>query len=618
MDKLLPSILKYGLLPTFLCVIIFLIIQDPTRAFKLKTLVLSPFYKLFKWFKREFIANEVSGTLTHFFTKVLAIKTTYPLKFKINWVKTDDSPILKSGKLVIRMRKDDDQTKNILQATRYALTKIICPNFRHNIDSTYVTAIDFTFLHKLADGLGNHGKSVFRQFFLNPEIENNPQFIDILKKFITLDKSGMFTSILINELDHIGEGLFGDADTSNRTGALIQFVEFLIPIAEREIGEENKLEHYSETFRVGIIMLAKAVISSKRGLMPYLRRLNINLEKGCDGVYIIAFPPAFDFLGKLVKVLDGNQRVSIERIDRSKDKILSKSNISICCLRRNKLYSAETFLRKVQASNVTVGMQVEGTVLDCSTDIALITFLGIDATISKADSGWLSFQNCTDILQTGETYSFIVKDIDLANGNIMLSLKNTIGHPWTLIPHPLLGEVVDLEIVHIDSVNLKCLYKNTIEVVVPVKELSWNGEDYDKNVIAVGKTITSKIINIHEGNKIIECSPRELIKDPWPQIHEALVTGTNFNGRVLQVDENFVKVLLDNNLVGRVPGSCFTKAGFEYANYTNNLIIGQVLEVVVTKVFIAKQWIRLDLKRNIKPIPAPIPQIQRTRKRNGY
>ncbi|TWI96815.1 hypothetical protein JN11_03928 [Mucilaginibacter frigoritolerans] len=605
MDKLVLAILKYGLLPAFLCVIIFLIIQDPTRAYKLRTLLMSPFYKLFKWFKREFIANEVAGTLTHFFTKVLSMKTSYPLKFKINWVKTDDNPILKSGKLIIRMRKDEDQTKNILTATRYALTKIVCPNFRHNIQPAYVTAIDFTFLHKLADGLGNHGKAIFRQYFLNPEVENDPQFVDILKKFLVLDKSGLFSSILINELDHVGEGLFGDADTNDRTGALIKFVEFLTHIAEREIGEDNQLEHFSETFKVSIILLARAIMSSRKGLYPYLKRLNINLEKGSDSIYVVAYPPAFDFLGKFVKVLDGNQRVSIDRIDRSKDKILSKSNVSICCLRRNKLYSNETFLKKVQASNMVAGMNVDGSVFDCSTEIALVTFLGVDATIVQSDCSWLSFHTCTDILSVGKNYPFTIKNIDLDNCNITLSLKAAQPHPWSVIQHPLVNDIIDLEIVFLDSVNLKCLYRNTIEVIAPIKELSWNGEDYDTNLIAIGKTINCKVLSVDDENKTIVSSPRALIEDPWPKIHEALVIGTNFNGKVLQIDENFVKVSLENGLVGRIPGSSFTKAGYEYANYMANLVIGQVLEVIVTKVFIGQQWIRLDLKRNVRPTHPP-------------
>jgi hypothetical protein len=600
MDEFLPSILTYGLPITFLLIFVFLIIQDPTRAFKLQTLLITPFYRLFKWFKREYISSQVAGAMSHFFTKVIDLSTeSSQLKFKVSWVRNDDSPILKSGKLIIRMRKDDDQTKNILTATRYALTKLICPNFRQNINNTYATAIDYTFLHKLADRLGNHGKAIFRQHFLNPEMESNPNFIEILKKLLVLDKSGMYTSIFINELDHVGEGMFGDGDVTDRTDELVHFIEFLIKIAEREIGEEGKLVHFSELFKVSIILLAKAQIASKRGLFPYLRRLNINLEKGCDSIYILAFPPAFEFLNKFIKVVDGNQRVLIDRIYRLRELNSVDTKINVCCLRKNKLYSIDTFIKKIEASELKKGDIVEGVVIDSSTDLAIITFFGLDGVLNKIDASWNSFTSCSDLLAVGQSAKFLIKNIDFENGNISLSLKFENDDPWNSIDCPKLGEIIEFEVISIDAISVKGLYKHLLEVRIPLYDLNWNGEDYDRSIIDVGKQLKAIVIEIKEDERYLKCSYRHLESDPWPKIHESLLPGTFFNGRVHEIDENFVKVIIDNGLIGRVPSSSFIKAGYEYTNFMQNLIIGQVLQVVVTKVFIAKQWIRLDLKRNV-------------------
>ena len=42
------------------------------------------------------------------------------------------------------------------------------------------------------------------------------------------------------------------------------------------------------------------------------------------------------------------------------------------------------------------------------------------------------------------------------------------------------------------------------------------------------------------------------------------------------------------------------KAGFELADFANTIVKGQGLDVVVSKVFLAKRRIRLDLRRNIE------------------
>jgi hypothetical protein len=265
MDKLIENILLYGLGPTFFLVLLFLIVQDPNRAFKLRALIVAPFFFLFKWFKREYVASQVSGALNTFFSRELSGNST---KIKIDWIRTEKDPYFQSGKLVVRMKRDEDQTMNILTATKYALPKMVCPIFRHHITQTYATAIDFAFLQKIADQLGNHGKSVFKKYFLSPEIEFEPTLANTLQKLIKLDRFGIFTSIFINELDHIGEGLYADANTIDRTPELTNFTDYLCTVADRNIGKEIELMYFSDVFKVSIILLAKSMVASKRGLIP--------------------------------------------------------------------------------------------------------------------------------------------------------------------------------------------------------------------------------------------------------------------------------------------------------------------------------------------------------------
>jgi ribosomal protein S1 len=94
-------------------------------------------------------------------------------------------------------------------------------------------------------------------------------------------------------------------------------------------------------------------------------------------------------------------------------------------------------------------------------------------------------------------------------------------------------------------------------------------------------------------------SVRRTVEDPWPEIHRALPPGTELHGSVSEVNENCVRVALPNGLQGIVPRDRMQQAGFEYADYTKNVVIGQGLDVVVTKVFLSKRKIRLDLKRNV-------------------
>lgn len=598
MDKIVEAILKYGLAPTFLLVFIFLIVQDPNRAYKLKGLILTPVFKLFKWFKREYVANEVIKNLNTFFSKELYGES---FAFKINWIKHEDNAIFKSGKLVIRMRREDDQTKNILTAAKYALPKIICPVIRHSLKPSLVSAIDHTFLHKLADKLGNHGKAIYKTYFLNPELESNPDLPEMLQKLLKLDRFGIFTSIFLNELDYVGEGLYADGDTRERTNEMIQFTNYLCTVAERERGDEIELMNMTEVFKVSIILLAKTQIASKRGLMPYLRRLNTNLEKGCESIYIIAFPPAFNFLNKFISAIDGNQRVSINKIFKTKENVSLEHTgaINICCLRRNKLFTNESFARKIEASDISVGKLVSGTVMDCSSDEALISFLGMDGSIQKKECSWFTDTDCTDVLVLGQIYTFMVKSIDTSNGNIQLSLRIPETDPWKKVTVPSVNDEISVLIRSKDSVYYRCSYEEVMEVYMPIDQISWWPLNEEEKAFQIGNTITVRVIKVDLENRFIECSHRILEDDPWPEIHANLPVGSEFNGKIYEVNEHFVRVTFANNLKGKIGRESLIKAGHEYSRYTENLVVGQGLDVVVTKVFINRRWIRLDLKRNL-------------------
>lgn len=109
-----------------------------------------------------------------------------------------------------------------------------------------------------------------------------------------------------------------------------------------------------------------------------------------------------------------------------------------------------------------------------------------------------------------------------------------------------------------------------------------------------------KVIEIDHDNEKIFCSLRQTEIDPWPKIHESLKVGMDFNGKVTDITPHYLQVKLPNNYFGIIPKESLEAAGHEYMNFQENVVIGQGIDVYVSKVFIAKQRIRLDLKRNKK------------------
>ena len=603
MENLITEILKFGLFPTFLCVILFLVIQEPERATKIKAFITEPLFRLFKWFSREHISAKVSSQTNEFLNSTIFSQLTNSDKYniKVKWVKEANDPYFsENGTLVLRMKEEVDQAKNILSAVNVALPHVLCPLIRNNINNTFEKSIDLAVLKKLSTKLGRHGKLTFKRYFLDPETDIDSQIGNLIVKLELLDTHGFFIPIFLNELELLGEGLYADNDYSDYSEQILQFLEYLLSIINREIGQEISLEYHNPPFKVSTIMLAKASRADTQGLRPYLKRLNTNLDKGSETIYIVSFPPAFDFFKRLVFSLDSNERVFVKKVIKAKGINDNSENLKIAILARNEIFTNELFEEKLLANNITEGSTVKGIVEDISINETLVNILGMKAYIQKNECSWITIASCEDFLNVGKEYDFVIKKIDKSSGMIYLTLKTETNNPWYQIELPKEGALIDIVICSNNPIHTIGVYSEKLEIHIPTDELSWFFLTPNQCRDLLGTTQKVRVLAVDTENQNIFCSIRQVEQDPWVSIHESLKVGMEFNGKVTDITQNYIQVKLPNNYIGVIPSDCLKTAGYEYENFHENVVIGQGIDVFVSKVFIAKKRIRLDLKRNKK------------------
>ena len=195
MEKIVELFLKYGLLPTCLLIVVFLIIQEPERAVKLKAWLTAPFFRLFKWFSKAHISAEVSSNANEFLKSDIFSQLSHAdrYKLKVRWVQEANDPILtQKGTLILRLKEEDDQTKNILSAVHSALRHVLFPLMRKNLNATCNNSIDLVILKKLSEKLGSHGKATFKRYFLDPQSDIDVKINGLIIKLQKLDTHGFF------------------------------------------------------------------------------------------------------------------------------------------------------------------------------------------------------------------------------------------------------------------------------------------------------------------------------------------------------------------------------------------------------------------------------------------
>lgn len=598
-------VLQYGI-PGLLLVLLILIILDPDRALKLKALLLEPTYRLFKWGSRQYIASQTGYTVTQFFKKHVnrLIPSLGDIRVAIKWVTSPSDPILsKDGTLIVCLKETNNQTLNILTAARVAMPYVVCSTLRPCIDYYLESAIDLTLLKKLTDRLGKHARSIFQRQFLVPEVEENERVSELFRKLIVLDDFGIYVTIFLEELNVIGEYRYSVGDTSNITSEIEDFLEFLLKLADREVHELVPLDYFSPNFNIGIMLLAITAKTEIEGVVPYIDRLDKKVKIGCDSIYVVAYPRAAEFLNRIIQTVENDDRVSVNAVldvDSSYIQIGNKNGaVKIAQLRRNTIFSDAGFEDKLIASGIEEGSLHEGTVTDLAKSIGVVSVSGMNGIIYSAKCSWRTIFDCEEVLYIGYKDLFLVDKIDKSKGRLELSLRLPQKDPWKSGRLPKEQDIIEVEIEKELGINYICKYIDNIEIILPKNELSWIPDflrDSNKIINTAQKVM---VYDINKDERKIYGSIRRLDEDPWTEIFKNYPKGTELRGKVIEVTPPIIKVELPDGLAGYIPENELVNAGYEYADYKNTVVDGQGIDVVIQKVFIGKQRIRLGLRRNI-------------------
>ncbi|MEW5844503.1 MAG: S1 RNA-binding domain-containing protein [Bacteroidota bacterium] len=602
--KVLEFLAKYGFTGFVFIVLIILVIK-PENAEKLKALLLTPTFRLFKWGSKQYISSKIISYSSEFLSSQLKkyLPNLPEVKLKIKWVSTNSDSILKENNiLILRLEETNDQTRNTLAATKLALPKLVLPTLRHNLQEYANSAIDLAILKKLSDKIGKRAFPIYQKYFLYPELEKNLKAAKLLNDLVTIDRKGIFVSIFLDELERYGEHLYRKAILEDRTDEIILFLDYLVKIADREIGVDVPLAHDSGDLRVSMLLLAKSLKAESKGVKPYLNRIQNYARRGYEVIYVYAYPSARDFLQRLIKSLEAEDNILIEK--RVKVEMIDKGYYDsthvgeIVKLSIVKLYETAILEEKLASINIKEGDRVQGTVIDVAKFTAIVDIQGINCFISRDDCSWEYVESCTELLCVDTKYDFIIQMIDKSSNRIYLSRRFPSENPFRSKSLPKVDQIIEVYVKGSWNNNYICHYLENIEIHVPFSEISWLPDDLLGNNLT-GLKCKVKIMEVCEEKLLIKGSIKRTSLDQWYKLHKKYPVGTELIGKVVEINTEFVKLSLPDGLFGIIPKDYMIKGGFEYQDYHKNVVIGQGIEVVVSKVFIEKRKIRLDLKRNI-------------------
>lgn len=259
--------------------------------------------------RKSSIKNRLEGTCTHSLKKIGKELPDLEIpELSIKWVKENNLQAkLKEGKAIVKLRFSDDQTKNIINAATVYVKEAFLIHSKPYMSESFVKAIDFSITKKILLGIHNNKRNVVSEFIKEYTLEIN-SIQDKCSQIEIIDDAGLFTRILVRELDFFGNKLIGRNPSDNYKNESDNFLSFLHEIATRDADDHTPLQFVENILKVGILLVAKKDTYYQHGLNPYLRRIKLGLARGIKTFYLLAREDKVEILENVAKelLLTGN------------------------------------------------------------------------------------------------------------------------------------------------------------------------------------------------------------------------------------------------------------------------------------------------------------------------
>jgi small subunit ribosomal protein S1 len=282
-------------------------------------------------------------------------------------------------------------------------------------------------------------------------------------------------------------------------------------------------------------------------------KINFVKDEGATidfGANIYGFLPASNISWGRVKSAKNYLRrgdiikCKIVELDKEKDKII----LSIKHINPNPWENAEEKYKS--------GKKIKGKVVSLQDFGAFIELEpGVDGLLHVSEISWTRKKiHPSKILQLGEIVEVMVKEVNIEEQRISLSLKAILPTPWEILESKYkVGDRIKGSIRSISPFGLFVDVGEDENAFIHKNDISWTKRFVDlKENYAVGQEVEGIIIDLDKENKKFHVSIKHLFDDPFKTFLENHKEGDIIEGNVTNIESFGLFVNLGNEIEGLV------------------------------------------------------------------
>lgn len=250
------------------------------------------FTGLFKGAHKQYLKHDLQGRVNEF-AKELKRDAPFLAEARIQVEFVDESvdrkSFLEEGKVVLRLRRNDREDMNFVHGAYMFVSTSLLAKVKRYISRSQAQAIDLYVVTKLLEKEKAGVVAIFLDEFLHPKVGTDPKakiprYFDSLAK---LDAGGYFYPVLLQELQFLGNKVFGGRQDSRIIGEVDGLVQFLEGVATRNVGDYDDMNFERDYCKFAIAIVGKRHKVASEGAQPYLGYLKGRvLPADIESIYV--------------------------------------------------------------------------------------------------------------------------------------------------------------------------------------------------------------------------------------------------------------------------------------------------------------------------------------------
>jgi small subunit ribosomal protein S1 len=186
-----------------------------------------------------------------------------------------------------------------------------------------------------------------------------------------------------------------------------------------------------------------------------------------------------------------------------------------------------------------------------------------DGVVTLNEMTWLKKPpHPSKLVSLNDTINVKIIDIDNEKKKISCSLKQTKSNPWDKLNETVkINDILDTEIVNIVDFGVFVKVHDEIDGMVHVSDLSWDEKVCQQTLekFKKGDKVKVKILEINVDKERISLGIKQLDSDPLQEFLDKKPIKSIVSGRIVEIDDKFLKINLGGNIIGTIKRSNLSK-----------------------------------------------------------